>query len=450
MSLGGAIGGPMGAPGAPQRSLTETLRLAWADEELRGRITFVLIIFAVYALCIHVVVPIPGVQPAMLEKLVNDNSFLGLMNQIGGGAFKRLSILALGLGPYISASIILQVLTYANPAWKMELQEGGEYARKQQNRRTRALALILGVFQSVGIFQLIARPLAITPTVQQYVTVAVFWTAGSFLLLWLGEQASEKGIGNGVSLLIFAGIIISMPSLVEQIQRNYGVLVQWWQLVIVAALFLAVTYFVVLFTTAQRRIPVQHMRRNFGTQAKGGGTSYLPISVNMAGVIPVIFAVALIYMPYQFQQMFPAGSSMHDALGNIGAFMAPDFSRWQGYVGAFIYMLLIFGFTFVWNAMIYNVEDIANNLKRAGSYVPGIRPGKQTKDFLNGVITRVTFVGALFLSIAALSQYVFPLFVNIPSIGMIGGTSLLIMVSVALETMRQIEANLITKQYGGG
>jgi preprotein translocase subunit SecY len=332
----------------------------------------------------------------------------------------------------------------------MELQEGGEYARKQQNRRTRALALILGVFQSVGIFQLIARPLAITPTAQQYVTVAVFWTAGSFLLLWLGEQASEKGIGNGVSLLIFAGIIISMPSLVEQIQRNYGVLVQWWQLVIVAALFLAVTYFVVLFTTAQRRIPVQHMRRNFGTQAKGGGTSYLPISVNMAGVIPVIFAVALIYMPYQFQQMFPAGSSMHDALGNIGAFMAPDFSRWQGYVGALFYMLLIFGFTFVWNAMIYNVEDIANNLKRAGSYVPGIRPGKQTKDFLNGVITRVTFVGALFLSIAALSQYVFPLFVNIPSIGMIGGTSLLIMVSVALETMRQIEANLITKQYGGG
>jgi len=160
--------------------------------------------------------------------------------------------------------------------------------------------------------------------------------------------------------------------------------------------------------------------------------------------------VALIYMPYQFQQMFPAGSSMHDALGNIGAFMAPDFSRWQGYVGALFYMLLIFGFTFVWNAMIYNVEDIANNLKRAGSYVPGIRPGKQTKDFLNGVITRVTFVGALFLSIAALSQYVFPLFVNIPSIGMIGGTSLLIMVSVALETMRQIEANLITKQYGGG
>ena len=189
------------------------------------------------------------------------------------------------------------------------------------------------------------------------------------------------------------------------------------------------------------------MRRNFGTKALGGKTSYLPISVNMAGVIPVIFAIALIYMPGQMQMMFPVGTPANEFFGTVGEFLSPNFRIWKGWVGAAFYMGLIFFFTYFWNAMMYNVEDIANNLKRSGSYIPGVRPGKQTKDFLDKVVSNVTFVGALFLSIVALTQFVFPLIANVQGLGLIGGTSLLIMVSVALETMRQIEASILIRQY---
>ena len=448
MSLGSAMGGPPSGPNkGRQLSLSDTFKLAWADPELRQKITFVLIVFACYAMCVHIQVPIPGVEPEQLNALIDSNQIFQLMNAFGGGAFRKISILALGLGPYITASIIMQVLSLSIPSWKMEMQEGGEFARRQQNRRTRALALIMCIGQSLGLFHQLTPALGPQPW-QSYLTISVFWTCGSMLLLWAGEQVSERGIGNGVSVLIFAGIVISLPGLVSQIANNMPHVVNPVQLFTFLLLFLATTWFVVMFTQAQRRIPVQHMRRNYGTKSVGGQTSYLPISVNMAGVIPIIFAMALIYMPAQAASAFPANTPIHDTLLNVQQFMAPDFSRWQGGVAALIYMVLIFGFTFMWNSMVYNIEDIANNLKRAGSYIPGIRPGKQTKEFLNGVITRITFVGALFLSIAALVQYAYPLLIAIPGIMYVGGTSLLIMVSVALETMRQIEANLLVKQYG--
>ncbi|MBX3097101.1 MAG: preprotein translocase subunit SecY [Fimbriimonadaceae bacterium] len=449
MSLGGAVAPGPNMVGKKQLSIADTFRLAWADPDLRQRLTFVLACFAAYALLVHITTPIPGVSPSDMANLLQNNQFLQMLNQFGGGAFRRLSIISLGLGPYITASIILQVLTYANPVWKQELQEGGEYARKQQNRRTRALTLVLCVGQSLGFFHAMTSALG-PQSPLNYALVSVFWTAGSMLLLWMGEQITEKGIGNGVSLLIFMGIVISIPNLVNIIYTNFGVAINWWQILFILAVFGATTYFVVLFTQAQRRIPIQHMRRNYGTKQLGGQTSYLPISVNMAGVIPIIFAVALIYMPSQVAGAIPAGTPLHDTFQSVALFLSPNFTRWEGLVGALVYTLMIFGFTFVWNAMTYNVEDIANNLKRAGSYIPGIRPGKQTRDFLNGVITRVTFVGALFLAAAALTQYIFPVLVpGIPNLGLLAGTSLLIMVSVALETMRQIEANLLVKQYGG-
>ncbi len=431
-------------------SLTQTLRMAWADPDLRTRLKWVMLILGVYALGIHVPVPIPNIDPVAMERLLEGNQFFALLNTFGGGAFKRISIFALGLGPYITASIIMQVLTMATPSWKKELQEGGEYARKQQNRRTRILTLVLCAFQGVGLLTMMGAVTASqTPSVR--IMVVLFWTCGAMFLLWLGEQLSEKGIGNGVSLLIFAGIVISIPNMIDQIwSAMQSGAIGVWQAVVVAAVFVFTTYFIVLFTIAQRRIPIQHMRRQLGTKAVGGLTSYLPVSVNMAGVIPIIFAVALIYMPQQFMSFFPPDTPIFNALDAIGKFLSPDFSHWQGWLGALVYAGLIFFFTYFWNAMMYNVEDIANNLKRGGSYIPGIRPGKQTKDFLDGVISRVTFVGALCLSIVALTQYVFPLIAPQVqgSIRMIGGTSLLIMVSVALETMRQIESNLLVKQYG--
>ncbi len=446
MSLGGG-GGSLTDRGL-KLNLTDTFRLAWADPDLRQRMMFVLFIFGVYALGIQISIPVPGFNSERLADMVKDSPFFQLMVTLGGGALKRLSVFALGLGPYISASIIMQVLTMTTPAWKKELQEGGEYARKQQNKRTRALTIVLCVAQALALLEYMGT--SVTGSLHWYdkAMITAFWTAGAMFLLWLGEQVSERGIGNGVSLIIFAGIVISLPGVGQLIVDFYrGGNTNLIAIGLVVAMFLATTWFIVLFTIAQRRIPIQHMRRNFSTQMQGGKTSYLPIAVNMAGVIPVIFAIALIYMPSQLQMFFPRETAVGEVVYNVSLFFSPNFRAWQGYVGALVYMGLIFFFTYFWNAMMYNVEDIANNLKRAGSYIPGVRPGKHTKDFLDKVISNVTFVGALFLSIVALTQFVFPVIINIQSLGLIGGTSLLIMVSVALETMRQIEASILIRQY---
>lgn len=459
MSLAGGWGGAMGGTGTSRgdkglrMSLVDTLRLAWADPDLRQRILFVLFIFGVYALGVHIPVPIPGMDPKQFEDVMRNNAMLQMINMFGGGGLRRISIFALGLTPYITSSIIMQILTQATPAWKKEMQEGGEYARRQQNRRTRMLTLVLCLFQGYGLLTMMHQGGVLVGTTWSWQVIApvmLFWTAGAMFVLWLGEQVSERGIGNGVSLMIFAGIIITLPSLLEQVgmAAREG-LVSWFQVAIVAALFAATTWFVVMFTIAQRRIPIQHMRRQFGTKAMGGQTSYLPLSLNLAGVIPIIFAVSLVYMPSQFAMMAPAGTWFHDSLMTVARFLSPDFTRPEGYIAALIYMMLIFFFTYFWTAIQYNVEDIANNLKRGGSYIPGVRPGKQTRDFLDGVISRITIVGAFFLAIVALSQYVVPLIMPVSGLSMLFGTSLLIMISVALETMRQIEANILMKQYGG-
>jgi preprotein translocase subunit SecY len=428
--------------------LADTLRLAWQDPELRGRLQFIFMIFAVYALGVHVPVPIPGFDASQMSKLLEGNAYFNIMNTIGGGAFKRISIFALGLGPYISASIIMQVLTFAIPSWKEELKEGGEYARKQQNKRTRGMMLVLCLFQGWALVHMMGPSVTGSLNVAQMLTVVSFWSAGSMFLLWLGEQLSEKGIGNGTSLLIFAGICIGVPNVVDTVSlavRRGSVSI--FQIIIVLALYALVTWLVVLFTIAQRRIPVEHIRRNFGTKSVGGKTSYLPISVNLAGVMPIIFALALMGLPRML-----AGSARPDTpLGNFvlqaEKFIFPDFTRWQGWIGALVYTGMIFFFTYFYTSMQYNIDDIADNLKRSGSFIRGIRPGKQTRDYLDGVISRVTLVGAFFLAIVALSQYVIPLIAPIQNLALIGGTSLLILVSVALETMRQIEANLLAKQY---
>lgn len=451
--FGGGV--PQGGTGTGNRGLVlpllETFRQAWADPELRSRILFVLAMFAVYVLGVHVPVPIPGVDMERLAEVLKDNQFLGLANVLGGGALRRLSVFALGLNPYITSSIIIQILTTAFPKWKQEMQEGGEYARRQQNKRTRLITLGLCIFQGLGFLRMIEKAVAVTPQVM--FTTIVFWTAGAMFMLWLGEQISEKGIGNGVSLMIFAGIVISIPFQAEQV---YGYIqdgiMNWAQVAVLLALFLATTWVIVMFTTAQRRIPIQHMRRQVGTRVLGGATSYLPIPVNTAGVIPIIFAITLVFIPAQLAQMLQVSApGMSNFLTELQKWMTPASGFPQGIVGALVYMALIFFFTYFYTAIQYNVEDIGNNLKRGGSFIPGVRPGKQTRDFLDGIISRVTVAGAAFLTVVALVQYIAPALAGMPQglpITVIGGTSLLIMVSVALETMRQIEANLLMKQYG--
>jgi preprotein translocase subunit SecY len=431
----------------------ETLRLSFQDPDLKQRILFVLAMFAVFTLGVHVPVPIPGISSEEVFRELKNLPAFSLLDVFGGGALRRVSVFALGLNPYITASIIIQIITTANPKMKQELQEGGEFARRQQNKWTRLLTIFLCAIQGFGLLQLMAGAPSIA-SLSPFLkfVILVFWTAGAMFVLWLGEQISEKGIGNGVSLMIFAGIILSLPSQVGNLWQGMqeGV-VAWWSLVIVLAVFVAATWFIVLFTTAQRRIPIQHMRRVVGTKAVGGQTSYLPLSVNMAGVLPIIFAVSLVYLPNQFGTMLgnsPAGQFIMKASEWI---QPSSRNPVQAIVGAIIYTALIFFFTYFWTAIQYNVEDISNNLKRGGSFIPGVRPGKQTKDFLDGVISRITMVGAAFIAVVALLQYVTPRLAGIPPgtyISVIGGTSLLIMVQVALETMRQIEANILMKQYG--
>lgn len=447
------FGGFAGSPGGGSDKglslgLMQTLKLAWADEDLRQRLLFVFYMFVIYTAGVHIPVPIPGLAADQLNKLMENNSFLQLLNMFSGGGFKRLSIFALGLSPYITASIILQVLTQAWPEWKKELQEGGEYARKKQNRRTRALSLVLCYLQGYGFLQMFkAGGLALQPL--QMFTVLTFWTAGSMFCLWLGEKISENGIGNGVSLMIFAGIIISVPTTFAKIgEMVSGGTLPIYKVIFLLVEFVAVTWLVVFFSVAQRRIPIQHMKRNVGTKVLGGQTQYLPLSVNMVGVIPIIFAISLLNLPYQFSTYFPMGSTPHDVFRNIGEYLNPMAPFPKGIVGCISYAALIFFFTYFYTAVQYNVEDISDQLKRSGSFIPGIRPGKQTKDFLDGVISRLTIVGAGFLSIVALLQYVAPALTGVTGLNMLGGTTLLILVSVALETLRQIEANLLMKQYG--
>jgi preprotein translocase subunit SecY len=450
VSVIGGGGGFTGGSKSLKLSFIDTLKGAWADPDLRARILFVLSMFAVYVIGVHIQVPIPGLKTDQIAELLKNNPYFQLLDVFGGGAIKRVSIFALGLNPYITASIIIQVLTTAFPQWKKDLQEGGEYARKQQNKRIRMLTLVLCVAQGMGFLQIMGSAgLALTP-IAKFSTL-VFWTAGAMFVLWLGEQISERGIGNGVSLMIFAGIVISMPAQIGMINQQIadGILF-WWQAVILVILFLATTWFIVLFTSAQRRLPIQHMRRQVGTKVMGGQTSYLPIPVNTAGVIPIIFAISLVFLPMQFANMFPPTSQIHFTLNKIAEYMNPGSAMPQGLVGMAMYTLLIFFFTYFYTAIQYNVEDLSNNLKRAGSFIPGVRPGKQTKDFLDGVISRITIAGAAFLTVVALMQYIAPAISGMPAQNaarLIGGTSLLIMVSVALETMRQIEANILMKQY---
>lgn len=454
MFTGGDYSGRSGRQTMP---LLQTIKLAWADTDIRNRIIANLVIFAIYALGINVSVPIPGHSANEITQTLQNNAFFILLNTFGGGALSRLSVFALGLNPYITAAIIFQVLQQAIPSWKEEMKEGGEYAKQAMNKRIRIATVILCIAQSFGYIQLIRGGLGSAYNPATIALIILFWTAGATFVLWLGEQINEYGIGNGVSLMIFAGIIISMPYVTGTLfQGVLNHVISWFSLIGYIVLFLLTTWIIVYVTVAQRRIPIQHMRRMQGTKQLGGQTSYLPLSVNMTGVIPIIFAITLIFMPAQFSTMVPAKWWLHSALEKLGTILDPGRSGatiGSILLGSAIFVSVIFFFTYFYTAIQYNVDDIADNLKRQGSFIPGIRPGKQTGDFLNGVISRITVVGATFLSAVTLIQFLAPRMVGLTleQVGgrsVIGGTTLLILVQVALDTMMQIEANVLMKRYG--
>ncbi|MEJ5252412.1 MAG: preprotein translocase subunit SecY [Chthonomonadetes bacterium] len=424
--------------------MLETLIAAWKLPDLRRRILFVFGAFAVYTLGLHI--PVPGIDHAAMERLFAQGGVFGLVDVFSGGALRKFTIFAMGIVPYINASIIMQLLVAAIPQWK-ELQKEGETGRKEIAKRTRYLTVALAFLQSLGISITLVRSQILTANWWQLLVTATVLTAGTMFLLWLGEQITDKGVGNGVSLIIFASITASLPWQISKVWESVSLLQAWISLVLLAVVFLGTIVGIVYVTQAQRKIPVQHARRIVGMRQVGGHSSFLPLKIAMAGVIPIIFAISLMLLPMTIATAIPGDTGWVYYLKQAAQWLAPGNNAFA----LIMYAIVIVIFTYFYTAVQFDVNDIADNLKKYGSYIPGIRPGKPTADYLDKVVSRITFAGALFLAAVAIIQYIAPWItgIDLGTFSLVGGTSLLIVVGVALETMQSIEAQMLMRNYEG-
>ena len=411
--------------------------------ELRARVVFTLGILAVYRLCVFVTTPGVDIQ-VMREVMQGGGGLLGLANMFSGGAIEQMSVIALGIMPYVSASIIIQLLAVVVPSLE-KLQKEGEQGRKKINQYTRYGTVVLATIQGMGIAYYLENlgtqyaGLVADPGWKFRLLTVLALTTGTAFLMWLGEQITESGIGNGISMIIFAGIVSGLPRGVESVVEVYsrGELTPI-SLLLLAGTIVLVVAAIVFFERAQRRIPVQYAKRVSGRKVYAGSTSFLPLKLNMAGVIPPIFASSILVFPVTLAGYFPDS----EVAGAIQAALSSQ--DWRYLV---IYVLLIVFFAFFYTAVTFNPVDVADNLNRQHSFVPGIRPGKKTAEYIDYVMTRITLVGALYISavcvLPALMASKFPVAFTY------GGTSLLIVVSVGLETVQQIEGHMLSKQYEG-
>ncbi len=424
--------------------------------DIRRRIFFVFWIFALYVACAHV--PLPGVDKAALEQLFQRGAGLGeLLDTFAGGSLRRFSVLALGIMPYINASIIFQLLVMAIPSLeKLSKEEDGPRKIAQWTKYwTVPLALLqaagmVGWFSGQGVFR---GGLGIK------LFDILMMTSGTMFLMWLGEMISEKGIGQGVSLIILVGIMTRMPQDVAQtiVLWRHGV-IGLGNILLLLAIFLATVYFIVMIQQAQRKIPVQYAKRVRGGKIYGGGSSFLPLRVNQAGVIPIIFAISVAMFPATIAQFLGAPAvvraisrlgiskdTVENAILSIVEYTTPGATGFA----SFLYFVLVIVFTYFYTAVTFNPEQIAENLQKHGGSIPGIRPGERTRDYLDRILYRITFVGALFLGVIAVMQFYVPKITGVPTFTLVGGTSLLIVVGVALDTMQQIEAHLLMRHMRG-
>jgi preprotein translocase subunit SecY len=426
--------------------------------DIRKRILFLMAMFGVYVACAHV--PLPGIDKSKLETLFRGVGGLGeLLDAFAGGALKRFSVLALGIMPYISASIILQLLTMAIPALE-ELQKEGEYGRKKINAWTKYLTMGVAALQAAGMITYFRRGQAFIggPWLMMYVILMM--VAGTAFLMWLSDLMTERGIGQGVSLIIFAGIITRLPQDLAQtiiLWRNGQIGVA--NMAFLAVIMFGTIYGIVKVQQAQRKIPVQYAKRVKGHRMYGGQSSYLPLRVNQAGVMPIIFAISVALFPGQIAQFINAPSTIakisgllhvseqavSKAMFSLVQFTTPG----QNHFASFLYFLLVIVFTYFYTAVTFNPEQIAENLQKNGGAIPGIRPGASTRDYLDRILYRITLAGALFLGIVAVMQYYVGDITGVTTFTLVGGTSLLIVVGVALDTMQQIEAQLLMRHYKG-
>lgn len=430
--------------------LTDTFRNIFKIHELRQRIIYTLVVLFIVRLGSHLT--IPGVDAMLLsESLKNQTSdnLFGLYDLFVGGAFSNAAIFALGIMPYISASIILQLLGAVVPYFQ-KLQQEGEEGRKKITQLTRYGTVLISALQAWGVtvrlLNLDVQGMPIVPTAVQgpfwVFTTIIILTSGTIFMMWLGEQITEKGIGNGISLIIFIGIIARFPfalldeyRLIEAGTRSIVI-----EIVIFAFMALIIAG-VVLVTQGTRRIPVQYAKRVVGRKVYGGVTQYIPLRVNTAGVMPIIFAQSIMFIPNTVLSFFPENEFLQ-GLTTYFHYTSPVYS--------FIYALMIIFFTYFYTAIAFNPKDVADNMKKQGGFIPGIRPGKQTSEFIDNILTKITLPGSIFLAIVA----ILPAFVSVWGVSgqfaqFFGGTSLLIIVGVALDTLQQVESHLLMRHYDG-
>lgn len=413
---------------------------AFRVPEIRKKMWFTLLILVVYRIGAHI--PAAGVDASALRQLFGQNELLGLLDIFSGGTLANFSILALGLGPYINASIMVQLLTVVFPKLE-ELSKEGEFGREKLNQYTRFLTLPLATLQSVVMYVLLRNQGIIPPLSSlEMIGLMVTMVTGTLFVMWLGELVTEYGIGNGISLLIFAGIVGQLPVQFGRLQS----VIQSQDLVnlgIFAVLGVLIIAGVVVMNEAVRQIPIQYARRVSGSRSMGGQTSYLPLRINQSGVIPIIFAVSLVLMPSLVGQFL--SQVTNPTLAQIGIRMVQIFQP-NGWIYNGVYFLLVVCLTFFYTAITFNPEKIADQIRKQGGFIPGIRPGAPTVTYLNQIVVRITTMGALFLGLIAILPNVIQSALNLTSFTL-GGTSLLIVVSVALEIVKQIEAMLMTRNY---
>ncbi len=418
------------------------LRLMLTDPILRKRILFVIGALVVFR--ITAAIPIPGVDAQALQSFLINNQFLGLLNVFSGSGLSNLSIVMLGVGPYITGSIIMQLLTMMSPKLKAMYHEEGEIGRKKFTQYSRLLTVPLAILQGYGLLVLLSRQgvLGDLDAFQMFVNVVIV-TAGSIFLMWLGELMTEFGIGNGISLIIFAGIVASIPTGASQVLAAYTPqdLPLYLGFLAVAVVIIAG---VIIMTEAERPVPITYAKTVRGGKTTGGGVStYLPLRINQAGVIPIIFALSILLFPQLIGGLLSGLS--HPTAQAIGEFLKANLTN-GGWIYSICYFVLVFLFTYFYTAVTFDPDAIANNLQKSGAFIPGVRPGSATAEYIAGILTRTTLAGALFLSSVAVLPLAMQSLTGNQTLA-IGGTALLIVVSVVLDLIKKMDAQLSMREY---
>ena len=424
--------------------MLQTLRNAWKIPELRKKVIFTLFILLIYR--VGNVIPVPFIDVATLRSYFDQtlsNTILGLYNAMSGSAFSRATVFALGIQPYINASIIIQLLTIAIPALERLAKDEGEDGKKKIARITRYSTVGLGLLMGWAYYMMLRNYSSASFTIIEEtgflpaLVIILAFTAGSALVMWLGEQITEFGIGNGISMILFANIVSGLPSMLYNLVQ-----MAWWKIVIVLVGMVALILFIVFINDAERRIPVQYAKRQVGRKMYGGQSSTLPMKVNMSGVLPVIFAQSIASLPitiWTFIGIPKEGTVSYSIYNAIDT---------KSVIYMVVYFIMIIGFSYFYSSIQFNPVEIANNLKKQGGFIPGFRPGQPTVQFIQKVLGRITLFGAIYLGIVAICPLIVGKVINNGSLA-IGGTSVIIVVGVALETVKALENQMLMRQYKG-